>query len=303
MSSSPFQPVHFDLVDLGLYIRVAEASSLTRGAECSCLSVAAASLRIKNMELALGTKLLYRSKRGVSLTDAGTVFLGHARAVIGQMSRMHEEMQPFSRGVRGHVRLFANPVAVSEVLPSVMARFFQTHNSITVDLREGLSMEIVRAVHDGSADIGVIAAQVRADDLETFPYKTDRLVLAVPLDHPLAELDSVQFAHALDYDFVGLDSHSAVHKFLQQEVAQLGREMRQRLQVSSFDAMCRMVDSGIAVGVLPALAANRHAKTARIKLVELEDEWAVRELRICVRRRDELAIFARELIDFILQSS
>lgn len=293
---------HFDLVDLRLYVRVAEASSLTRGAERSFLSLAAASLRIKNLEEALGSQLLYRTKRGVSPTPAGEVFLDHARKVLNELEQLQSEMRPFSRGVRGHVRLFANATAISELLPQVLAKFFDIHSVISVDLQERLSPEIVRAVHEGIADIGVISGLVRADGLETIPYRKDPLVLAVPADHPLAQQGYIQFSEALEYDFIGLDARSATHSFMQQEVSQAGRAMRQRIQVGSFDAMCRMIEANVGIGVLPELAARRHARSHRIRTLQLTDEWTVRELRICMRKRAELPVFARELVDFILQT-
>jgi DNA-binding transcriptional LysR family regulator len=302
MYVDPQAAPHFDLIDLKLFVRVAEAASFTRGAERSFLSLAAASLRIKNLEEALGAQLLYRTKKGVSPTQAGEVFLQHARKVIEDVELLQGQMRPYSRGVRGHVRLFANATAISELLPKVLAKFFALHDVITVDLQERLSAEIVRAVHERIADIGVISAQVRADGLETLPYKQDRLVLAVPFGHPLAEVSDVAFADALDYEFVGLDAHSATYSFLQNEISQQRRGMRQRIQVGSFDAMCQMIEAGVGIGVLPEMTARRHSRSARIKTVQLLDEWAVRELRICVRSRSSLPVFAHELIDFIVQS-
>jgi DNA-binding transcriptional LysR family regulator len=297
------QSLQFDLFDLKLFVKVAEASSLTRGAERSCLSVAAASLRIKNLELAVGAKLLNRTKRGVGVTEAGQVFLDHARQVLQQIERLRGDMQPFSHGVRGHVRIFANTTAISELLPAVLGEFLATNPSITIDLQERLSSEIVRAVHEGVADIGVVAGNVRTDGLETLPYRKDRLVLAAPLQHPLAGVSYIHFADTLDYDFVGLDPNSAIHAFLQQEVAHLGRGMRLRIQVRSFDAMCRMIEAQVGIGVLPELAAQRQAKSARIRIIQLLDEWANRELRICVRQVSQLPVFARTLIDHMVHKT
>lgn len=302
MNAVPPRTTHFDLVDLRLFVNVADANSITKGAERSFLSLAAVSLRIKNLEEALGAKLLYRTKRGVSTTAAGQVLLDHARQVLEQIERLQGDLQPFSHGVRGHVRLFANATAISELLPAVLAKFFAIHGVISVDLQERLSPEIVRALHEGVADIGVVSAHVQVDGLESLPYRKDRLVLAVPLAHPLAELAYVPFVDALEYDFVGLDARSATHTFLQREVSLLGRGMRQRIQVGSFDAMCRMIEANVGIGVLPELAAMRHARSTRIKIIQLVDEWAGRDLRICVRRMDELPGFARELIDFIVHS-
>jgi len=294
--------LRFDLVDLRLFVEVAESASLTRGAERACLSVAAASLRIKSLEEGLGAQLLYREKRGVSTTRAGEVLTEHARRVLAEVEQLQRGLQPFSQGVRGHVRLFANATAIGECLPGVLARFFEAHPAITVDLQERLSAEIVRSVLEGVADIGVISARVSADGLETLPYRKDRMVLVVPEGHPLAQARGVLFADTLDHEYIGLDSHSASYSYLQQEVLQLGRSMHLRIQVGSYDAMCRMVEAGVGIGVLPEMAARRHARLARIQIVPLLDEWATRELRICLRSQAELPVFARELVEFILQS-
>lgn len=291
----------FDLIDLRLFVRVAEASSLTQGAAQSALSLPAVSLRIKNLEDALGTQLLYRSKRGVTPTPAGGVFLDHARAVLAEVEQLQAQMQPFSRGVRGHVRLFANTTAIAELLPEVLAKFFEVYRDISVDLQERLSPEIVRAVHEGVADVGIVSA-LPADGLETLPYCKNPLVLAVPIDHPLAAYDCVQFSETLQYDFVWLDARSATYSFLQQEVSQSDAGMRQRVLVGNFDAMCRMVEAKVGIGVMSEIAARRHGRSARIKLIGLTDPWADRELRICVRKLRELPVFARELIEFILEA-
>ncbi|QIL69343.1 LysR family transcriptional regulator [Diaphorobacter sp. HDW4B] len=292
----------FDLVDLRLFVLVVEGSSLTRGAERAFLSVAAASLRIKSLEEGVGAQLLYRNKKGMSPTRAGEVFLQHALRVLGEVEELQKGIQAFSSGVRGHVRLFANATAVCEFLPAVLAKFFVAHSSITVDLQERLSAEIVRSVQDSVADIGVISGRASAEGLETLPYKKDLMVLAVPDQHPLGSMKSLHFADALDYEFVSLSSRTSTYTYLQQEVAQTERAMQQRVEVGSYDAMCRMIEAGVGIGVLPEMVARRHARSMRIKIVALQDEWAMRELKICVRKLDDQPVFAQRLIEFILEN-
>lgn len=293
----------FDLIDLRLFVMVAHSQSLTKGAEKTFLSVAAASLRIKSLEERLGAQIFYRNKRGISLTRAGEVLQEHALRVLAEIEQLQNGIQPFSKGIRGHVRLFANATAICEFMPEVLARFFETHSAITVDLQERLSAEIVQTVLDGVADIGVISGRVTADGLETLPYKKDKMVVVTPQNHPLAARESVPFSDALEYEFISLDSRSASYSYLQQEVKLLGSAMHQRIQVNSYDAMCRMAGAGVGIGVLPETTARRHAGPSKIAIVHLQDDWAQRELRICVRKRAELPLFAQELIDFILESN
>ena len=87
----------------------------------------------------------------------------------------------------------------------------------------------------------------------------------------------------LEHDFVGLDRASALQRFLADKAARIGRPIRLRVQLRSFDAVCRMVEAGVGLGIVPETTARRAARTMAIAAVELEDPWAVRDLTLCVR--------------------
>ncbi len=292
--------LHFDLVDLRLMVRVAEANSLTRGAEASHISLPAASTRIKNLEESLGLKLLYRTSQGVTLTPPGQAFVQHARTVLAQLEHLSGDLQEYAKGIKGHLRVYANTTALGEFLPPVLKGYLLAHPDVNVDLRERLSHDIVRAVSEGQTDIGIVAGLVRTENLETLPYRRDRLVLVVPGGHALAGRKEVAFAETLDCDHVGLQESSAIHAFLRQVCDQLHRPLRLRIQVGNFEAACRMVEANVGVAILPESAARRHAQTMAIAIVPVSDPWAVREMKICVRSLEALPTFARELVDLLV---
>ena len=286
----------FDLGDLRLFLHVVEAGSITRGAERIHLAIAAASARIRNMELALGTLLLHRQRQGVQPTPAGRTLVHHARLLLQQAERMHGELAQYAEGIRGQVRLMSNTNALTEFLPEPLSDFLSSHPQVNIDLEERLSDEIVAAVADGTADIGIVAGTVGVAGLETLPFRTDRFVLVVAPSHLLATLECTPFAEVLDCDFVGLDRSSALQRFLAEKAERIGRRLKLRVQLRSFDAVCRLVEFDVGIGVVPATTAERHAKTMSIRKVELLDDWAVRTLMICIRREADLPIHARELV-------
>ncbi len=290
----------FDLVDLRLMVRIAEADSLTRGAEAACLSAPAASTRIKALEESLGVRLLHRHPQGVTLTPAGQAFVHHARLVLGQLEHLRADLREYARGIRGHLRVHANTTALGEFLPPVLRRYLLDHPDVSVDLQERLSHDIVRAVSEGQADLGIVAGLVRTENLQTLPYRHDRLVLVLPRGHALAGLSAIAFADTLDCDHIGLAESSAIRAFLQQICAGLGRPMKQRIQVSNFEAACRMVEAAVGVAVLPESAARRHAQTMAVAIVPLADPWAERALQIVVRSLQALPAYARELVDLLV---
>ena len=289
--------MHFDLVDLRLITCVAETNSLTRGAERFHMSVPAMSNRIKHLEESVGAKLLYRTSQGVTLTPPGQAFLHHARLVLSQLEQLRGDMQEYARGIKGHVRLFANTTATTEFLPRDLRDFLASHPDVNIDLKERLSHDIVRAISEGSADVGIVAGDVRTESLLALPYRKDKLTLAVPACHPLAECGRVPFAEATGFDFIGLPEASAIHTFLNRVFSDLHKTLQVRIEVGSFEALCRMVEANVGIGVLPHSSAVRYARIMNVRLVEIEDDWATRNLLICVRSLDLLPSFARELVD------
>jgi len=289
--------MRFDFVDLSLFRHVVEAGSITHGAERANLALAAASTRIRNMEDALGAPLLTRGRAGVTPTQAGRTLLQHARTILGQADRLREDLGAYAGGAAGQVRVLSNTNALTEFLPETLSAFLATHSQVSVDLQERLSDEIVGLIAEGVADIGIVAGTVDAGGLETFPYRSDRFVLVVAKDHPLAKRARISFAEVLDYDFVGLDRASALQRFLADKATRAGRPIRLRIQLRSFDGVCRLVERNVGVGIVPETSADFAAKSMGIRAIELTDPWALRDLSICVRDYKALPSYARQLVD------
>ncbi|HEV2000792.1 MAG TPA: LysR substrate-binding domain-containing protein [Xanthobacteraceae bacterium] len=288
--------MRFDLADLSLFRDVVEAGSITRGAERAHLALAAASTRIRHMEEALGASLLVRGRQGVTLTHAGRTLLQHARIILRQAERLREDLGAYAGGVGSQIRVLSNTNALTEFLPEALSSFLAAYPSVSIELEERLSDEIVALIAEGVADVGIVAGTVDPGSLETFPYRRDRFVLVVANEHPLAKRSKTSFAQVLDRDFVGLDRASALQRFLADKAARIGRPLRLRIQLRSFDAVCRLVEKNVGVGIVPETTARRTTKYMAITTVTLTDTWAVRDLTICVRSFAELPSYARELV-------
>jgi len=289
--------MRFDLIDLKLFCEVVDAGSITAGAKRCALALAAASTRIRGMEQSLGAALLTRSRQGVVPTPAGLTLLRHARTMVDQGARLREDLGAYAGGASGEVRLLANTNALTEFLPEALSSFLADHPHISVDLEERLSDEIVGLVAEGVADIGIVAGTVDVGALATYPFRSDRFVVVTAVDHPIAKQPWVRFAEVLDYDFVGLDRASSLQRFLAGKASREGRLLRLRVQLRSFDAVCRLVECGVGVGVVPQTTAARAAKTMALAITDLADDWALRELTIVVRAGGELRPYAKALVE------
>lgn len=286
-----------NLTDLRLFAAVAEARNLTRGAERAHLAPSSASHRLQQLEAALGTPLFIRRARGVDLTRAGEALLRHARQIFAQLEQMHADLAPFASGVRGHVTLWANTHATHSFLPDDLAGFLRAKPQVSVTLEEHTSPEIVMAVARGEVEVGVVAETVAGAEVELIPYRADRLVLITPAAHALAAKASTRFADVLEHPFVMLHAGSAIHTFTTNAAAALGRHLDVRIQVRSFEAVCRMVGAGVGLGLVPKSAVPRGGLHEPPTVVELDEAWAQRDLKVCIRQRGALSGFAAELVD------
>lgn len=270
-----------DLVTLRLFVRAAESGTLSEAAEQSNLALAAASRRIALMEERFGVRLFRRSRQGLALTPAGAALLDHARSLLKQVLAIEGELADFAGGMRGTIRIQTNPSAIIQFLPADLAAFAAERPDVRLDLQENMSSEIVSAVSEGRADIGIIIGGTPAPQLDTHIYRTDRLALLAPRGS-LAGRTEIAFAEVLDQDFIGLLNSTALTRALVEQAAQAEVSLRLRMQVRSFDGVCRMVEAGFGYGILPLIAARGFAASMRLDVVPLSDGWATRQMLLCL---------------------
>jgi DNA-binding transcriptional LysR family regulator len=295
--------MHFDLVDLKLFIAVAEARSITGGALGAHLALASASARIKGLEAALGTALLRRGRRGIELTAAGESLLDHARIILHNIETMQGDLAAFSRGVKATVRLLANTSGLSEYLPKALAAFLAEHPHLSIDVEERESAEIARAIAGNAADIGLAAEHALPDTIERIPFSEDRLVLVTARGDELAKRRQVDFREVVERDFVGLITSSALHAHIAGHAARLGARLRFRARLNHFDSIGQMAAAGVGIAVMPEVAARRCARSMRIGIIRIRDPWANRKLAICARSFRSLPRPAQQLVEHLRKAA
>jgi DNA-binding transcriptional LysR family regulator len=294
-----------DLTSLQLFVAVCERGSIGKAAEQEFMAPSAVSKRLSDLESAVGTTLLYRHARGANPTPAGQSLLHHARSVLFSLDKMQGELSEYADGIRGHVRMHANISAIVQFLPEDLGSFIRLHDQIKIDLEEHLSSEVVRAVQEGAADLGICHTGVSGPlpDLQTRPYRQDQLVLIVPQAHPLAGEKQLAFADSLDWDHVGLHANSSIYQAMHQAATSAGRGIRLRIRVTGLDAMCRMIHNGLGVGLMPRRAFELMHGVGELTCVALTDDWATRQIDLVARDFSTLPVTARLLVAHLGEQS
>jgi DNA-binding transcriptional LysR family regulator len=295
--------MRFDLVDLQLFIAVADARSITRGAQRANLALASASARIKGLEAALGTALLKRGRRGIELTAAGESLLDHARIVIHDVEALRGDLAAYASGAKTSVRLLANTSGLSEHLPKALAAFLREHPDISVDVEERESTDIAAAITTGAADLGFAAEHALPDHVERFLFSEDRLTLVTARRDDFAGRRQVDFVELAGRDFVGLTNSTALQSHIVKHAVRLGMRLRFRARLRDFDAICQMVAAGVGVAVVPEAAAKRCARSMPIAMIRIRDPWANRRLAICARSFKSLPRPAKSLVEHLRKAA
>lgn len=288
-----------DLTTLQIFLAVYEEGTLTRAAQRESIALSAASKRLLELEEALGTPLLVRQASGMTLTPAGASLLHHARKVLADVEKLGVELAEHAHGVRGHVRVMANLSAIVEFLPEDLRRFLSDNDGVRLDLEERHSAGVIEGVADNLAELGICTGETDLHGLHHELYRRDHLAVVMPKEHPLATRERVAFEETLDSDHVGLHAASSINSRAHSAARLANRPLRMPIHVPGFDAVCRMVQAGMGVGVIPYQAFLALGSPAGLVAVPLADAWAERELLLVVRDVALLSPLGRALFDHL----
>lgn len=271
-----------DIDSLALFVRAGEMRNLTRAAEASLITVPAASRRLALLEHHFKAQLFERHSRGMDLTPAGERLLQLAREVMASVHHLRAEMGNYARGSQTVLRVHGNTSAMTQYLPGDIAAFQSAHENVRVVLEECWSEDAVRGVRRGEVDLGVSVEGPDLDGLWVRPYRSDQLAAVLREDDPYGG-DRLSFNQLLERDLVGLEGGSTLTRLMEAKAAGLMRPIALRVQVRSFEAVCRAVEARLGVGVLPLLAARSFAAAMQLRVVPLSEAWALRRMWLCLR--------------------
>ncbi|WP_428719348.1 LysR substrate-binding domain-containing protein [Undibacterium curvum] len=295
--------MQLNLIDLRLILAIADSGSLSRAAAEFPLALSAASNRLRQFEERHAVILFKRDSAGMIATPAGKIVLEQARRILAETEQLQHTLQDLSGQRRIKLRLAATTVANNTYLPAALGPFLADYPEIDLQLEEKSSRQILAAVQDKEADIGVLDGNLVPETLYSVPFRHFRLVLLVSAKHPLASRQHCLLRDALSYYFIGLPKERAIQGFIEGIAMQHGRPLKIRVRAPSFYAQAQLVAQEAGIAMLPEITAQRHARELDARLIYLDDPWASRELRLCVFSLGNLSPQASQLLHYLSQSA
>jgi LysR family transcriptional regulator, transcription activator of glutamate synthase operon len=272
---------------LAYFESVSRHLHFTRAAEELNVAQPSVSQQIRKLENELGTPLFHRMKRNVTLTEAGTLFLRHTRAILQQLEEARVEVQELSGLRKGTLAVGAPPSVGTHLFPRALAAFSRRHPGIALTFREAGSRTLLQLLEDGDLDLAVVIQPIRHPALETLPLLEEELLLAVPRAHALAQgRRRVRLAELASESFVLL--REGAYDLRDQTLAacrRAGFEPRVALDGGEMDSVLRFVAEGLGVAILPEMVLSDVDPRSGPVAVRLQAPRLSRSL-VLARRRD-----------------
>jgi len=258
-----------ELRQLEYFVAVVEEANFTRAAERVHISQSGVSAQIRQLERELGATLIDRSGRTATPTPAGAAALEHARAALTSANAMRQAVDDVSEVIRG--RLVVAMIVGCTITPlfDALAAFHQAHPGVEIALIEGNSDQLTERVRIGDADVALIGAIGTPVGLETLTIISERLVAAVPLDHPLASRERVALADVGRYPLVCLPEGTGIRAVFDKACGAVGTRPDIALQASAPDAIADLAIRGLGVGILSESMTAKY--DGRLKALPIED--------------------------------
>lgn len=288
-----------DLFTLRLFLTAVEEQQIGRAAARENISASTATKRIQDLEEIAGVQLLERTPKGVMPSPAGLVLTRHLREIFGQLEEMRTEIDAFTEGVRGEVAIASARSIIAPFLARELGEYARDFPRVDLVVREVENAQIIQAVRQGDADLGVFAAAHELDlsGLDILPYRKDRLVAVVPAGHALAQRQSVTFEDLLPENLVAVDSMlGAFHV----AARRLGHEFKPKFSVRSAGVAISLVQAGLGVTVQPECLLGLEMFD-RATAIDLAEPWASRSINIATLAGRSSSAASNALIAHLVQ--
>ncbi|QWF22320.1 LysR family transcriptional regulator [Nocardioides sp. LMS-CY] len=244
-----------DLVrHLQAFVVVAEEMHFGRAAERLHIAQPPLSQQIRRLEADLGVELFSRTTRRVDLTAAGAAYLERARAILDAVDAAAEEARRVAAGATGHLTIGCVGSATYSLIPALSRRLADELPGVEFSFRgEMLVADQLTALHDGTIDLALLRPPVSDGTLAVTPLRKERLVVAVPSGHALAQRRQLRVADLADADLIvhSAGRRSAMYDVVLRLFRDAGHTPRIRHEVGETSTLATLVAGGLGVAVVP----------------------------------------------------
>ncbi|SDK29998.1 MULTISPECIES: LysR family transcriptional regulator [Ferrimonas] len=286
-----------DLRQLRNFVTVAEQSSFTRAARILGVAQPAVSTAIKKLETELGLVLLHRQDKRVQLTAEGQELLPHAKEILSRVELAESAMTRLQQLGRGEVRIALPGMIGSYYFPALLMAFHHRYPELKLSLIEAGTREIQSMIERDEIDIGIVIDGDAQTTLETIPLTKEEMIVACSLDHPLAELESVNFEDFMEHELV-MFKRGYYHRERMDQLAKAHNlEPQLAFETNLIELIRSIVRQGFAITTVLKMVVENDPQ---IKAISFEEPLFM-DLHVAWKRGRALTQADRTFLDFLLE--
>jgi DNA-binding transcriptional LysR family regulator len=270
--------MNVELRHLRGFLAVAEAGAFRRAAERLRISQPALSALIRDLERQIGVTLFDRTTRRVEMTQAGREFLPQAEKLLADLDGTLRGLTDLAQHRRGQVTVACAPLLASVMLPDLIAAFVRAFPGMRVSLIDAATDRIVDKVRGGEADLGIGTFAPGETGIARTRLLRDTMMLFAPADGR-KQSRTAKWVEIADAPLIALTRESGLRALVETGFGALGRPARPAYEVSHVTTAVALVEAGLGVAVLPAIA-RAIAHERRVTLRELRDPQVGRDISL-----------------------
>jgi DNA-binding transcriptional LysR family regulator len=286
-----------DVRDLQIFLSVAKHLNYTRAAEEVNLSQPSVSVRMRQLERDLGTKLFEQLGKKIALTEAGELLVPYASRVIAATADARDAMDQLQGLERGSLRIGASTTPGMYLIPQTIAHFKRTYAKIEIHLAVRDTRQIEDGVIRNEFDFGFVGGHLAGNEVDVLPWMTDHLVLVVPFNHILARKKSVKTADLRKERFILREAGSATRAAVASHLQKADLEVETVMEMENPESVKKAVQSGLGIAFISKFAVETELKARSLVAVHVKGLDINRELKIVYRKDKHLSRSAHAFIE------
>jgi DNA-binding transcriptional LysR family regulator len=285
-----------DVRDLQVFLSVAKHLNYTRAAEEINLSQPSVSVRMRQLERDLGSKLFEQLGKKIALTEAGHLLVPYAIRIIAAMSDARDAINELKGLERGLLRIGASTTPGMYLIPQTLAHFKRRYPKIEVHLAVKDTRQIEDGVIRNEFDFGFVGGHLAGNEVDVLPWMTDHLVLVVPSNHHLLRKNPVKISDLRKERFILRESGSATRAVVVNHLQKSDLEVETVMEMENPESVKKAVQSGLGIAFISRFAVETELKAKSLVAVRVKGLDINRELKIVYRKDKHLSRAAQTFI-------
>ncbi|NVO14561.1 MAG: LysR family transcriptional regulator [Rhodoplanes sp.] len=265
------------------FLAVAQHRSFTRAATLLHLSQPALTVQIRNLESALGSRLLDRSNRTVDLTRTGRDLLPVFQRLLGDFDAALTDIREVGAGRLGTVRIAALPSFAASLLPQVIMACRRDNPALAFVVRDAIASHVVAMVRSEEVDLGLTGGGVADAELDVLHQSTDQLCLVFPASHPIGRRRRIGVRDLVELPLVLTNPGTSLRDMVDAALLEIGHTPTLACEVTYMMSAVAMVRAGLGLTVLPRSAREIRVERG-LRARAIDDPAFVRPITIVKKK-------------------